>query len=439
MARIGFFPVFDAKSHVNATLGIAKALRERGHDVIYWSSLDFEHHIRAQGFEYKAFCPALVPEGHYQRMLFDPGAWRPVRKKLYEMLINGELDDELVENQLDLLLVDPYIQEIALLAYKLGVPTALLSPTLSRTRYSWVPPIKTAMLSHPSYSKLRLRLWWYGYYFRRARRYSSQVRRGLPKTPLEKLVEAVRYPRRHLDTRSPYPVLTLIPELILCPAAFDFPIVREKYRHIHYVGPYVDVHRNDNLPFPWERIKANKHLIYCSLGTAGFRWMGGQAFLQTIIDAMVSRKDWQLVMAVGEHLDVHDFHSVPSNVVLVNKAPQLEILRRASLLITHGGLNSIKESIMHGVPMIAVPWHPHPMDAVRVVYHGMGLMEEDVESVTIPRLHAMIDAVGGDPAFRQRTELMRRRFVEVEESGIGVRLVEQLLETAPRKPRVSWR
>ena len=39
---------------------------------------------------------------------------------------------------------------------------------------------------------------------------------------------------------------------------------------------------------------------------------------------------------------------VPDNIILVKSAPQIDILKKASLFITHGGMNSASESIHFG-------------------------------------------------------------------------------------------
>ena len=35
--------------------------------------------------------------------------------------------------------------------------------------------------------------------------------------------------------------------------------------------------------------------------------------------------------------------------------PQLEVLRRASAFVSHGGMNSVSESLYFGVPLVCVP------------------------------------------------------------------------------------
>lgn len=433
MARIGFLPLFDAKSHVNATFGLAKALRAEGHQVSYLATPDLEEHIRAERFDVRLIGASLFPKGFQEQKEAAPQEvrtiWTTVMQELTEALIRGDFDEVVRGSQLDLLIVDSYAQELALVAYKVGVPTVLISPTLPRVRHSWLPPGPLAVVPDSLSSRFRIRFWWWRYDLHA--RSQGLARRLLrrPKRRIERLVAATNYPREYLDTSGLYPILTRIPELILCPRAFDLPRPRDKYRHLHYIGGYVDQHRSEITSFPWDKLREDKRLIYASLGTSVYRFAGAREFFQVLLDAMSTKPDWQLVLSVGSKLSLSQFQQVPDNVLLVNNAPQLELLRRATIMITHAGFNSVKESIMQGVPMIVFPWHGRYSSAVRVVYHGLGLMG-NFETADAQTLCSMIDTVDGDPAFRARTEAMRKHFIEIEEVETGVRTIEQFLEPA---------
>lgn len=57
-----------------------------------------------------------------------------------------------------------------------------------------------------------------------------------------------------------------------------------------------------------------------------------------------------------------------------DRVPQLDLLAECKLFITHGGLQSLKESIAYRVPMLVYPvWWDQFGYAARVAYYGLGL------------------------------------------------------------------
>ena len=60
-------------------------------------------------------------------------------------------------------------------------------------------------------------------------------------------------------------------------------------------------------------------------------------------------------VSVGEQVDPKQIGPVPNNAIIVKRAPQLELLKRASVCITHAGLNTVLESLAQGVPQVAIP------------------------------------------------------------------------------------
>jgi UDP:flavonoid glycosyltransferase YjiC (YdhE family) len=87
---------------------------------------------------------------------------------------------------------------------------------------------------------------------------------------------------------------------------------------------------------------------------------------------------------------VDDLRSGPENVIVVATAPQLELLKRADLCITHAGLNTVLEALGQGVPLLAVPiGYDQPGVAARIAHHRVGEFLE-IERLT-PRTSGAID------------------------------------------------
>jgi len=117
-----------------------------------------------------------------------------------------------------------------------------------------------------------------------------------------------------------------------------------------FVGPAL-MPRSEAPAFPFEALEKEKPLIYISLGTAS---NNRPEFFRACIEAL-GGGDWQIVMAVGTQVERSALGTIPGNVIVREFVPQLEILPRASLFLTHGGMNSINEALSFDVPLVVVP------------------------------------------------------------------------------------
>ena len=61
------------------------------------------------------------------------------------------------------------------------------------------------------------------------------------------------------------------------------------------------------------------------------------------------------MISLGGGLDSARLGKLAGDPLVVRFAPQLEILKRAVLVITHAGLNTVLESLSEGVPLVACP------------------------------------------------------------------------------------
>jgi UDP:flavonoid glycosyltransferase YjiC (YdhE family) len=130
------------------------------------------------------------------------------------------------------------------------------------------------------------------------------------------------------------------------PKEFDFPGIPWPAQ-FHYTGPFHDIKAREPIAFPWEKLTGNP-LVYASMGTLV---NGLERVYKIILKAAGQLSDIQVVLSVGANVNLDDLGTIPSNVIVVRKAPQLELLERAAVCITHAGLNTALESLAQGVPM----------------------------------------------------------------------------------------
>jgi MGT family glycosyltransferase len=240
--------------------------------------------------------------------------------------------------------------------------------------------------------------------------------------PVRDAINAHRV-RHGLAPRLGTSVPAYLAEIAQQPTFFDFPRSVVEPR-LHFTGPWHEA-GGDEVPFPWERLDG-RPLVYASLGTLQNRLV---EMFATIAEA-VAPLDVQLVITLGS--TDQDVASIvarcPGNPVVVPVAPQLQLLDRAMLSITHAGLNTALESLARGVPMVAMPiTNDQPGVARRLEW--LGLAEVVLpRQLTASRLRRAVERVLSDPGYRARA---RERAGEIAALH-GVRRAADIVEQAFR-------
>jgi MGT family glycosyltransferase len=185
------------------------------------------------------------------------------------------------------------------------------------------------------------------------------------------------------------------------PEFLDFPS-SWKPKQLFYTGPFFDSHGRRAVKFPWERM-TDKPLIYASMGT---RYNDEQQIFHTIAEAC---KDIaaQLVISTGGNLS--EIGALAGNPIVVPYAPQPELLSKASLTITHAGANTTLESLLNGVPLVAIPIADDLIGtAARIEWAGVGAVVP-FKKVTLEKLQKAIKEVLENPEYSAVARKMQTR------------------------------
>jgi MGT family glycosyltransferase len=104
-------------------------------------------------------------------------------------------------------------------------------------------------------------------------------------------------------------------------------------------------------------------------------------------------------MSVGDLIDLRHFQQVPPHIIIKRYLPQLEVLRRSDLFITHGGMNSVNEALYYHVPLIVIPKDAdQPIIARRISELGAGVRMKRTR-LTVQKLRDQAIAVLSNPTF----------------------------------------
>jgi MGT family glycosyltransferase len=143
--------------------------------------------------------------------------------------------------------------------------------------------------------------------------------------------------------------------------------------------------------------------------------------------------DLQLVIALGGGQDPALLGDLPGDPVVVGYAPQLELVRRSALTISHGGLNTALESLERGVPMVVLPVaYDQPGVGARVEWAGVG-RSIPVGRLTFDRLRDAVLTVLANPAYRVRAGRLQTSIEAADGLNRAADVIEEVFvgRTAP--------
>ena len=150
--------------------------------------------------------------------------------------------------------------------------------------------------------------------------------------------------------------------------AFDFPWMGRPPR-VRYVGPQIsDPPWAGGWSSPWAKSDPRP------LALVGFSstFQNHVAVLQRVLDAL-SDLDVRVLLTTGETIDPAELDA-PPNAVILRRAPHVQVMREAALVVTHGGHGTAIRALAQGLPMLVVPHGRDQNDnARRVTERGAGL------------------------------------------------------------------
>jgi UDP:flavonoid glycosyltransferase YjiC (YdhE family) len=184
-------------------------------------------------------------------------------------------------------------------------------------------------------------------------------------------------------------------------ADFDTPLVR--YRH-----EFPERH-DEKLPSVFTQFPEDRPIVYLSMGSIGPlspRFMRRSTEIYEEIFAALAELECSVIAALPSQYEPI-FHSLPPHVHTMPWVPQSLVLEHVDLFITHGGLNSIRDTIAGGVPQVLLPFFAdHPGNALRCEQLGTGI-RIDPTTVTAAQVLSACERVLADPSYRQATEELR--------------------------------
>lgn len=304
-----------AHGHVNPNLPVIAELVDRGHRVTYAIPEPFAAAVRSTGATPLVYTSGLPDETRGEQWPSDPVEGMSIFLD-DAVRVLPQLEAALADDRPDVVLYDIAGYPGRALAHRWGLPLVQLSPTIVAWRgYEKDMAEALTFLGTPEYE-----------------RYQERFAHWLAELGIDLDVDTFigRPPRC----------------VVLIPRAMQPNADRVDGDVYTFVGPSLDrrPHQED-----WPT--SDKPVLLVSLGSA---YTDRAAFYRDCVAAF-GPLPWQVVIAIGSHVDPTAIGTLPPNVELHRWVPQLAVLARARAFVTHAGMGGCSEGLYHGVPMIAVP------------------------------------------------------------------------------------
>lgn len=341
MKKIAFFCI-PAHGHTNPMLPVAAELVRRGNAVRFYSFNEFKEKIKSTGAEFIS-CDSFLPELTEQEesgLKNVSTTEMTIQDIRITLNMNSFLDDEFKTFRPDIVYTDSVCFWGKLNAWKHNVPMVVSTSTFAfnqmSSQYMKNSPRELAGLIFglPRVSRELNKLKDYGYKFK----------------GLFSLIQSDN------DTDS----------VVYTSRRFQ-PYSESFSSHYLFAGPSVlSEHKPEK--------NTERPLVYVSMGTV---INDRPDFYSKCIDAMRG-EDVDLVISCGNAVDVTSLGELPDNVKVFPYVDQLKILSKASVFITHCGMNSVSESLYMETPMVLYPQtNEQAAVARRVSEIGAGVMLKD--------------------------------------------------------------
>lgn len=359
------FALVDGGGTVPPELGAARRLADRGHQVEVLAEDSMRDEVVATGATFRPWerginRPDRLPENDFLR---DWECRNPLQliKRMLDLVLAGPAQDYAAdllaavdEHRPDTVVCSFFSIGAMVAAEAAGLPYVVMMANVYVLPARGMPPFGTggkpaagpaSHLRNRAITALVARQW------NKGLDRVNAVRKTYGLAPLDDFWDQVRRADR---------------VLVLTSSAFDFPA--DVPENVRYVGPVLD-DPQWAVDGPWAPPSGDGPVVLVAMSSTPQDQVG---CLQRTIDAL-SALPVRGVVTTGPAVDPKALR--PSeNVAVVASAPHSEVLKHASVIVTHGGHGTVIRSLAADVPLVVMPQGRDQNDnAARVESRGAGV------------------------------------------------------------------
>lgn len=357
MKKIVFFSI-PALGHTNPTIELVSELVNRGNQVWYYSFNEYREKIENAGAKFVSCDDALLKlPPRYEKELGENIS------TLFEMVLDLtiELDNkvckELKEINPDCIVSDSMSIWGKLFANKLNIPHVCSTTTFAFNKH-------TVKMMKPSLNEV-----------------CSMM---LSINSINKKIKILSQKGYDIDNFVSLFLNDTDTNTIVYTSKEFHPMVETFSDKYYFIGPSIP---SVNL----EPKDKKRKKVYISLGTV---FNNNAKFFKNCIKAF-ENIDIDVVMSVGNNINIDDLGYIPNNFKVKNHVNQLEELQDTDVFLTHCGMNSTHESLYYNVPMVLFPQQSEQkMISKRIADLGAGVILKRNHCNNIK--NAVMDVINND-------------------------------------------
>lgn len=184
-----------------------------------------------------------------------------------------------------------------------------------------------------------------------------------------------------------------------------------------FLGPSIYERKADEFSF----VKGKRPVVYISLGTV---IKGAVSFFQKCVDAFYG-ENIDVIISVGQKFDARKLKDVPTNVHIYKSVPQIDVLKMADVFVTHGGMNSVSEALVYGIPMVVIPLvSDQPVNARCIEKLGVG-KKLDYYMINMDIIKSTVLSVASDSDIKNNLTRVQRLIEKAPGNKGGAELIIQ--------------
>ncbi|MBL6010620.1 glycosyl transferase family 1 [Bacillus halotolerans] len=316
---------FPGEGHINPSIGVMKELKSRGENITYYAVKEYEEKITALDIEFREY-------NDFREEYFGKNATGNEERDFAEMIcafLKGCKDiaihiyNEVKNESYDYVIYDHHFLAGKIIANLLKLPRFSLCTTFAMNE-DFLKEMMDTFNSRPFEDSP-----YYESYQQLAETLNAEFQAGITK---------------------PFDVFSSDGDLTIVFTSREFQPMAEQFgEHYVFVGPSIAKRAKSN-DFPFDEID-NENVLFISMGTI---FNNQKEFFNQCLE-VCKDFDGKVVLSIGKHVKQSELNDIPHNFIVRPYVPQLEILKRASLFVTHGGMNSTSEGLYFETPLIVIP------------------------------------------------------------------------------------